>query len=100
MPRTEKIISDGRLRHLYDAARVNDEFATTRFWEYVSHKLFFLGKDWAVSSQQPPTWNTEPLRRVDLVIEMISSRGISEPVLFMEAKRHGATEVDRREVET
>ncbi|KUI63586.1 hypothetical protein VM1G_10403 [Cytospora mali] len=94
------IISDGRRRNLYDDARVKDEFATTRFWEYIFQKQFFPGPNWVLSSQQPPTLAVDHLRRVDLTIEHFSSQSNPQTVLFMEAKKHGAPESDIRAVET
>lgn len=47
-----RIVSDRRVRELWEDTRIRDEHATTRFWDYVSQKQFFTGREWAVSSQQ------------------------------------------------
>ncbi|KAL2887286.1 hypothetical protein HOO65_050407 [Ceratocystis lukuohia] len=62
------------------------EWATTRFWEYVFKQVAFVGPDWIIASQQPPTRRHDDRRRVDLKLELIN-QFFHQPLLFIEAKR-------------
>lgn len=94
-------INTGTRRRLYNDAQIHDEWATTRLWEYIMQH-YFHEDEFVVSSQQPPYVGfPTPLRRVDLIVEHISSTtGDSYTILMMEAKKHGATETDILECET
>lgn len=94
------IIFDGVMKRLYDDAQVRDEFATTRLWEYIIQQAF-EGLEWVRASQQPPTTAVHSLRRVDYIVEYIHMQsGAVMQVLFIEAKKHGATETDIRQCES
>lgn len=92
------LIKNGLLLQLSHDARVYDEFATTRLWEYLLREPFNK-PEWVWASQQPP-YDPKALRRVDLILEHIALDGSSsQKVLMMEAKKHGATEGEIRKCE-
>lgn len=74
---------------LYGYARTKDEYATTQLWEYLL-RATFSGLDWILSSQQPPSYERDSLRRVDLIVKYMNQNAEERSVLFMEAKKHGA----------
>ncbi|KAI3328252.1 hypothetical protein F4824DRAFT_428824 [Ustulina deusta] len=66
----------------------------------VGARVVFTESKWVVSSQQPPTHQPGELRRVDLVVEEIDSHAqTAGTLLFVEAKRAGASPSDIMEVE-
>lgn len=85
-----------QFQKLWRDAQEKPEWATTKFWEYFFKQNTFSGRHWSVASQQPPTYDDEDLRRVDLVVEQIYDDASSAALLFVEAKR---AHVDRNEVE-
>ncbi len=92
-------INTPQLRKLWADAQSRPEWASTKFWEYIFSHNAFDGHQWAVSSQQPPTYDEGDLRRVDLVVEKIDENANSAALLFMEAKRANATLDQVQEVE-
>lgn len=94
------IINTGVRRRLWQDAQIHDEWATTRLWEYLIQRSF-RDEEFVISSQQPPYIDSPaPLRRVDLIIEHISSTtGQQSTVFIVEAKKHGAKEEDIRQCE-
>ncbi|OIW22971.1 hypothetical protein CONLIGDRAFT_559030, partial [Coniochaeta ligniaria NRRL 30616] len=94
------LITTARLRRLWQDAQDHPEWATTRLWEYIFHHIIFTEDKWVVSSQQPPTHQSGDLRRVDVIVEkMDSSATTIGTLLFLEAKRAGASPSDIEEVE-
>jgi hypothetical protein len=79
-------INTPQLQKLWTAAQSRPEWATTKFWEYVFNHGAFTSRQWAVSSQQPPTDQEGDLRRVDLVVEQIDDNDSSITLLLIEAK--------------
>lgn len=94
------IITDGRLQRLWADAQQHPEWATTRLWGHIFNRLVFTESKWVVSSQQPPTHQPGELRRVGLIVEEIDSCADTVgTLLFVEAKRAGASPRDITEVE-
>lgn len=95
------LITDGVRRRLWHDAQIFDEWAATRLWEYIIRR-YFDGNEFVVSSQQPPYVDTPTtLRRVDLIVEHVSSvTGYSQTLLFFEAKKHGASRDEVMKCET
>jgi len=88
-----------QLRRLWQDAQSRPEWATTKFWEYIFNHNAFSGRQWVVSSQQPPTYDDGDLRRVDLVVEQIDDSANVATLLFMEAKRANVTRDEVQQVE-
>ncbi|OAF57076.1 hypothetical protein VC83_05930 [Pseudogymnoascus destructans] len=92
------LIINQRTRSLWETAQTRPEWAATRFWEYVLKGQFFIGDDWAISSQQPPTDDREDRRRVDLRIERWKSNRWQIIALF-EAKKQNCSQTEVDELE-
>jgi hypothetical protein len=92
------LIIDQRTRELWNSAQTKPEWAATRFWEYVLRDQFFKGRDWALSSQQPPTDDSDDKRRTDLRIERWTSNGW-QTIAFFEAKKQRCTQTEVDELE-
>ncbi|KAH8786026.1 hypothetical protein F5883DRAFT_357351, partial [Diaporthe sp. PMI_573] len=54
-------------------------------------RKWFTEREWAVSTEQPPSLANPSGRRVDLVVERLDEHSNSQTCLFMEAKHHGAS---------
>lgn len=83
---------------LWNSAQTQPEWATTSFWEYVLKEQFFQGREWKVSSQQPPTTDRNDRRRVDLSIGRWKSNGWQIIALF-EAKKQNCSQTEIQELE-
>lgn len=93
-------LENPRMEKLYHYARLKDEFATTQLWEYILRTVFH-SSDRVLSSQQPPSYEKESLRRVDFVVKFMDEDVREErSVLFMEAKKAGAAQADISTAET
>jgi hypothetical protein len=65
------LVTSGFVRRLYNDANAQQaqEHETITFWEYLFNKRYFVGEDWAVASQKPPSSEVEDRRRrIDLSI--------------------------------
>ncbi|KFX95670.1 hypothetical protein V490_03721 [Pseudogymnoascus sp. VKM F-3557] len=94
---SRSLIVDQRTTSLWNSAQTKPEWAATRFWEYVLKDQFFTGRDWALSSQQPPTDDREDRRRADLRIERWTSKGW-QTIAFFEAKKQNCTQPEVHEL--
>ncbi|KAI9730330.1 MAG: hypothetical protein M1818_008233 [Claussenomyces sp. TS43310] len=87
------LIIDDRTEALWIEAQTKPEWATTLFWEYVLKEQFFSGRDWTISSQQPPTNEASDLRRVDLRIQRWNNKRWNT-ILFFEAKKQNCSQAE------
>ncbi|KAF8855021.1 hypothetical protein BDZ45DRAFT_21970 [Acephala macrosclerotiorum] len=85
------IINDQPTLELWRSAERENEWATTRLWEYILRAQVFIGPTWAISSQQPPGNEEGNQRRVDIVIEHWDDTDGWMQWMFVEAKLAGAT---------
>lgn len=92
------LIIDPQTGELWASAQTQLECATTRFWEYVLKEQFFKGRNWAISSQQPPTNDPNDMRRVDLRIERWKTNRWQTIALF-EAKKQNCSQAEIQELE-
>ncbi len=93
------VINTPQLHKLWKDAQDRPEWAPTKFWEYVFKQKAFSGHQWIVASQQPPTYDEEELRRVDLLVERVDDKADTTTLLFMKATRAQATVSDIETVE-
>ncbi|KFZ01476.1 hypothetical protein V500_00742 [Pseudogymnoascus sp. VKM F-4518 (FW-2643)] len=92
------LIKDPRTLSLWETAQSRPEWGATRFWEYVFKESIFVGRDWAISSQQPPTNNQGDRRRVDLCIERWI-RDSWQKIAVFEAKKANCSQAEIDTVE-
>jgi hypothetical protein len=92
------LIIDLQTEALWASAQTQPECATTRFWEYVLKEQFFKGRNWTISSQQPPTNDPDDKRRVDLRIERWKTNRWQTIALF-EAKKQNCSQTEIDELE-
>ncbi|OAF62436.1 hypothetical protein VC83_00841 [Pseudogymnoascus destructans] len=91
------LIRNRRTLSLWEA-QSRPEWGATRFWEYVFKEDIFNGRDWAISSQQPPTNDQGDRRRVDLCIERWIHDKWQKIAVF-EAKKTNCSQAEINEVE-
>jgi len=92
------LVIDDRTRAHWEKAQTKPEWGATKFWEYVLKEQFFTGRDWSLSSQQPPTDESSDLRRMELRIEKwIGNQWYT--IICYEAKKAKCTQTEIDELE-
>jgi hypothetical protein len=96
------IAGDTYLTRLYQLAQVSPdvEHEALSFWDYYLSKRVFTDDQFHVDAEKPASSETDPRRRVDRVVRYFENGTLQLQVLiFVEAKKHGATRNKILEVE-